>query len=77
MWLQVSLLLAVPHMSGPMWVKHSLKFNLNPVGSNVGSSASAPVDTLRNPSLAKKEMVRNGITFRARLGGRALDYLNV
>lgn len=73
--MQVSLLLSVPHMSGPMRVKHSLRFNLNPIGSSVGASVSPAVDLLRNPGMVKREMIRHGVAFGARLGGATLDFL--
>ena len=74
-WLQVSLLLAVPHMSAPMRVQQALHFNFSANGSHAGAATSAPVDLLRNPALAKKEMVRSGVAFGARIGSNAFAFL--
>jgi hypothetical protein len=68
---QVSLLLSVPHMSAPMRVKRALAFSMSAAGSHAGAGASAPLDLLRNPAAVKKEMVRSGVAFAARVGGGA------
>jgi hypothetical protein len=76
-FMQVSLLLSVPHMSGPMRVKHCLRFNLNPIGSYVGRSMSSALDLTQRPNMVKREMMRSGLTFMACLGGAALDFLDL
>ena len=79
LWLrvQVSLLLSVPHMSAPMRVQQALRFNMAAVGHGLPGTGSVAVDLLRNPALAKKEMVRSGIAFGARMGGHAYKFLQL
>jgi hypothetical protein len=60
-----------------MRIKHCLRFNLNPVGSYVGRSISPVLDLTQRPNMVKREMIRNGLTFTARIGGAALDFLEL
>lgn len=67
-------MLAVPYMGAPLRVKRTLRFNMNPAGTNLTSSPldSTAVDLLQNPDAAKKELVKNGLSSPLRLGNSAI-----